>query len=195
MHRLLPTYDRLNRVRDAVFVAQGVKGTERFLVEPPASTGIQGWHPRQAPCFLDLIAVTGPHAQRPFAGIRPALQGEAWAYGSSFSRGMNVDLGGRRLSTISGTASIGPDGRTLHVGDPRAQIVETLANVRSLLAIAGLDGREGLWTMYFKHEAVWRAWRSLVDAGDEIAPPDAVTIYGDVCRDDLLFEVEVTAPA
>ena len=194
VEQLLPTYDHLNRVRDAAFVAQGVKGGGRFLLEPPASTGIQGWHPRAAPCFLDLIAVTDGQQERPFDGIRPALQGEAWAYGSSFSRGMTLELGPRRLSTISGTASIGPRGRTLHVGDPTAQIQETLANIRSLLDIAGLTGHDGLWTMYFKNEAVWQAWRALVDGGVEPAPPGAVAIYGDVCRDDLLFEVEVTVP-
>ncbi len=191
---LIPTYDHLNRVRDEVFTAHGIKGAERWLVEPPASTGIQAWHPDRARCFLDLIAVTRPGDARPFVGITPEMQCEAWAYGSSFSRGMTIDLGPRQIITISGTASIGGDGATLHVGDYRAQILETMNNIESLLKLAGGDPAKGLWTLYFKDEDCWNEWQDLVLSGELRAPPQAAGVFGDVCRDDLLFEAEVTLP-
>jgi enamine deaminase RidA (YjgF/YER057c/UK114 family) len=194
VEELIPTYGRLNRVRDVALREEGLRSDRGWELEPPASTGIQGWHPRGAPCFLDLLAVTNDGPGRPFTAIRPALQGEAWAYGSAFSRGMDVDLGGRRLATLSGTASIGPRGRTLHVGDPAAQIRETMANLDSLLDIVGADPAAGLWTLYLKDADVWAAWRALLDSGELVAPPDAVAIRADVCRDDLLFEAEVTVP-
>ena len=191
---LIPTYGHLNRVRDEVFKDEGLKDDARWLHEPPASTGIQAWHPDRAACFLDLIAVNRPGADRPFWGVTPDLQCEAWDYGSSFSRGMTIDLGRRRLVTISGTASIGGDGLTLHLDDPAAQILETMRNIDSLLELGGADPARGLWTLYFKNEHVWAAWQDLVLGGELRAPPQAAAVFGDVCRDNLLFEAEVTVP-
>ncbi|MCP4868130.1 MAG: hypothetical protein GY898_05375 [Proteobacteria bacterium] len=194
VENLIPTYDHLNRVRDEVFLAEGLKDDSKWLQEPPASTGIQAWHPDRADCFLDLIAVTRPGADRPFTGVTPDMQCEAWDYGSSFSRGMTIDLGRRRLVTISGTASIGGDGLTMHLDDPAAQILETMRNIDSLLELGKADPARGLWTLYFKDEQVWDAWQDLVLAGELRAPPQAAAVFGDVCRDNLLFEAEVTVP-
>ena len=192
---LLPSYPRLNAARDEVLEAAGVKGPDRWLVEPPASTGIQGVHPSGAPCFADLLAVRRDRGGRPFAPVRPALQGEAWEYGSSFSRGMIIDLAGRRLVTISGTASIDSRGATLHVGDHEAQILETMRNIASLLDTSLVEAPErGLWTLYFKDQVAWEAWQGLERRGAVRRAPSAVAVFGDVCRDDLLFEAEVTIP-
>lgn len=42
---------------------------------------------------------------------------EAYDYGSAFSWGMRIDLGGLVILLISGTASVDERGRTIHVGD------------------------------------------------------------------------------
>jgi len=64
---------------------------------------------------------------------------EAYAYAkpSSFSRGMRIDLNGVTILLISGTASIDEHGQSLHVGDFRAQMRRTLANIKGLLASEG----------------------------------------------------------
>ena len=191
---LVPTYQRLNDARDVVLRRERIKDADGWLVDPPASTGIQGFHPRGAPCFADLLAVRASGDVRPFEVIRPELQCEAWAYGSSFSRGMSVDLLGRGLVTISGTASIGGDGETLHLDDREAQILETLRNIETLLDAAGADPAEGLWTLYFKDEQAWEIWRRLEAVGRVRRWPSSAAVVGDVCRDDLLFEAEVTLP-
>ena len=181
---LVPTYDDLNASRDALFSRTGVRSGRR-LSRPPASTGIQGFHPRGAACFLDVLAVQGALA-RP---VRPTHQPEAWAYGSAFSRGMATGS----MVTVSGTASIAADGTTAHVGDPRAQILTTWKNILALLEAEGLDASaSAAWTVYFKDPAVVSAWNALRAEG---ALPDVpvVAILADVCRDDLLFEAEVTA--
>ena len=210
---LVPTYGRLNEARDAVFVRERIKGPEGWLVDPPSSTGIQGFHPRGAPCFADLVALRGLDGERPFDVIRPELQCEAWAYGSSFSRGMTLDLGGLldanwdltldtddatessgTTETGAGPARCGADGETLHRGDREQQILETLRNIDTLLAAARVDPSEGFWTLYFKDEQAWAAWRRLEAAGRVRRWPRSVAIFGDVCRDELLFEAEVTLP-
>ena len=65
----------------------------------------------------------------------PGLLNEAYHYPrpSSFSRGMRIDLGGVVVLLISGTASIGEDGQSLHEGDFRAQLRRTYANISGLL--------------------------------------------------------------
>ena len=57
---------------------------------------------------------------------------EAYDYGSAFSRGMRIDLNGLTILLISGTASIDDAGRTVHVGDLRAQLRRTFDNITKL---------------------------------------------------------------
>src|SRR6202021_1374817 len=61
---------------------------------------------------------------------------EAYAYAkpSSFSRGMRIDLNGLTILLISGTASIDEAGKSVHIGDFRAQMRRTLENITGLLA-------------------------------------------------------------
>src|ERR1700746_641349 len=62
---------------------------------------------------------------------------EAYDYGSAFSRGVRIDLNGLTILLISGTASIYDQGRTVHVGDLRAQVRRTYDNITKLLASEG----------------------------------------------------------
>src|SRR5579863_188348 len=64
---------------------------------------------------------------------------EAFAYAkpSSFSRGMRIELNGITILLISGTASIDESGVSVHIGDFRAQMKRTLANISGLLASEG----------------------------------------------------------
>jgi len=50
----------------------------------------------------------------------PRALNEAPAYGSSFSRGLRIDLNGLTILLISGTASVDEHGNSVHVGDFRA---------------------------------------------------------------------------
>ena len=64
---------------------------------------------------------------------------EAYAYAkpSSFSRGMRIDLNGLTILLISGTASIDEEGKSVHIGDFRAQMKRTLENITGLLESEG----------------------------------------------------------
>src|SRR6201994_4169828 len=64
---------------------------------------------------------------------------EAYAYAkpSSFSRGMRIDLNGVTILLISGTASIDESGRSIHIGDFRAQCRRTFWNITQLLESEG----------------------------------------------------------
>jgi len=56
---------------------------------------------------------------------------------SSFVRGMRIDIGDLAILLISGTASIDDQGRTVHIGDFRAQCQRTYFNITCLLEAEG----------------------------------------------------------
>ena len=115
----------------------------------------------------------------------------------SFSRAALATLPGQRWLFISGTASI-VGHQTQHAGDVRAQTEETLRNIAVLLAQANRAEDSQDWTLaavqykvYVRHVADFGAVRAVLDAQ---LPSAAVRIYvqADVCRDDLLVEIEAT---
>jgi len=91
---------------------------------------------------------------------------------------------------ISGTAAIDASGATVHAGDAAAQIEATLANVRAILDAAGCRDEDVLQAIaYCKTPDVEGV---LNDRWADLPWPRVVAI-ADVCRDDLLFEIEATA--
>lgn len=88
---------------------------------------------------------TIPHAPvRKRAITNHAVLNEAFAYpkASSFSRGVRIDLDGLVILLISGTVSIDENGESVHIGDFRAQMRRTLANIAGLLASEGCTWRD-----------------------------------------------------
>ncbi len=187
--RLLQWYDELNRVRTAAYSELGVYDPQNFAALP-ASTGIQGAHPSGAECFMDLLLVSGDPATPPARPMRSTHQCEAGAYGSSFSRGKRVEVGGARLLYVSGTASIDLSGATVHLGDHRQQVLETMDAVQNLLSAEQTDLAQIVTSvLFFKKEQGFAAWQELCRQGRLPSFP-GIPVYADVCRDDLLFEVE-----
>jgi len=191
--RLLDGYGDLNRVRTAHFAREGLGENARagFF---PASTGIQG-RSLDEECFLSLLAVDGARARgfgvAPIAGS--VRQPHAFSYGSAFSRGMTLSCGGRRTIHVSGTASIDSRGRTVHVGDAEAQSVETLLCIAALLEEQGASlDRISTATLFCKNREAHEAYRNVVRL---LRIPEFPTlpVLADVCRPDLLVEIEAVA--
>lgn len=99
---------------------------------------------------------------------------------------------------ISGTASI-VGHRSLHVGDTAAQTRETLANIEALLAEANRVARGAHFSLNALACKVYvRRPADLPVIQAELASafgPDARIVYlqADICRQDLLVEIEATA--
>jgi enamine deaminase RidA (YjgF/YER057c/UK114 family) len=89
--------------------------------------------PLEALCSMDLYALLNPESATIELMHTPTLN-EAAEYGSSFARGMKVDLPDKTMLFISGTASIDERGVTVHLGDTRKQMERMLLNIRELLA-------------------------------------------------------------
>ncbi len=147
----------------------------------------------------DLIGelVKAPIQKRAISN--PAVLNEAREYGSAFSRGMRIDLNGLVILLISGTASIDEQGRTLHVGDLRAQTRRTFANIDALLASEGATWKDIVRTTCYLRDierdyAVFNEERSAYYQEKGLDPlPASTGIQAILCRPELLIEIEAIA--
>lgn len=116
----------------------------------------------------------------------------------TFSRAAFAHLPGQELLFISGTASI-VGHRTLHVGDIAGQTRETLANIAALLESANGLTRSTPYTMselslraYIRHGEDYPSVQAIVEAQVGSDAP-VVYVQADICRHDLLVEIEAMA--
>ena len=190
---ILDWYGPFNDARNAAFRRMGLIGRDGDG-PVPASTGIAGRNARGGFCALDLIALQARAGGRlAVRRLHSPRQSEATEYGSAFARAIELSLGEARYIFISGTASIDEHGATVHPGDFETQARYTLEVVDALLAEAGAGlAHLAQATAFLKRPADARAFeRILARAGLADAP--IVATVADVCRDDLLFEIDATA--
>lgn len=160
----------------------------------PASTGVSGRNPAGTALTAAAWAIR-PHddSAKAFHIVPSPRQCPAPAYGSAFSRAVEIQSAGFHQLLISGTASIAPDGRTAHVGDVRAQIELSMQVVKEILKSRWMSFADvSRATAYFATPAdvvVWEDW--CAQHGLQALP--VVAAVCDICRDDLLFEIELDA--
>lgn len=185
---ILSWYREFNEVRDAFFRKKSL-----FDGLAPASTGMGGRNAAGAALMAGLLAVK-PKGQHVHAAPVPSpLQRPALEYGSSFSRAVELAMPDHRRLLVSGTASIGPDGQTLHVGDVDAQIARTMDVVKAILDSRGMDWNHVCRAVaYFKRADDVDCFENYCARTGLQALP-VVLAQGDICRDELLFEIEVDA--
>lgn len=185
---ILAWYDDFNRVRTAHYA------NVRFRTGSwPASTGVAGANPAGAALAVAAWAVQPLDGGVVAREIASPLQCPAPSYGSSFSRAMEVESGGCRRLFVSGTASIEPGGKTVWIGDAKKQIDLTMEVVTAILQSRGMALRDVRRAIaYFQHPAVkpwFDAWRT----AREMRTLPFIAVHCDLCREDLLFELELDA--
>lgn len=140
-----------------------------------------------------------PIHKRPMSA--PQVLNEAFEYArpSSFSRGMRVDLKGVTFLFISGTASVDEEGRTVHVGDFRAQTWRTFRNITKLLESEGATWRDVVRTTCYLRD-IERDYKDFNEVRTAfyralgLDPlPASTGIQARLCREDLLVEIEAIA--
>ena len=190
----LERYRQFNIGRQQAFLAAGHSAFEGAPAACAIGTGagdlrVRFLAGRQAP-----LAVENPR------------QVSAYRYPSSygpraptFSRAALAALGGGEVALfVSGTASI-VGHETQHLGDVRAQTLETVANLRAVLAAAQprcsapLALADLVPCIYVRHAQDQAEVQRLLDAAWGAQSPaarSAVYVQADICRADLLVEVE-----
>ena len=187
---ILGWYPDFNRVRTEFF-----NQTRVFDGLLPASTGIGAANSGGAALVCGLWAMDPKAPSIEARAMDSPLQGLATEYGSSFSRAVEVDLGDDRMLTISGTASIAPTGETLHVGDVTAQVELTMKVVRAILKSRGMDwAHVTRGVAYFRQPTDMGSYLRWCQANNVKNLP-VIVCHHTVCRDDLLYEIEIDAVA
>ena len=185
---ILAWYDEFNRVRSAHYA--GVKWRTGSL---PASTGIGARNPNGTALTVGAWAMQPVSDGARALEVGSPLQCPAPQYGSAFSRAMEIESGGWRRLLVSGTASIHPDGRTAWVDHPQNQVELTMEVVAAILHSRGMTFDDVTRaTAYFERPSYYR----LLDtwcAARHLEHLPIVFVHADVCRHDLLFELELDA--
>ena len=186
--RILDWYSEFNAVRTAFFKEHHV-----FDGLVPASTGIGGRNAAGSALTAGVLAVAPRNgAVKAFAVASP-LQCPALDYGSSFSRAVELEEPGIRRVLVSGTASITPEGQTLHGDDVDAQTRLTMQVVHAILESRGMDWSNVTRAIaYIKHHRD-RMCLARYAAAAKLPTFPLFRTINDVCRDDLLFEIELDA--
>jgi enamine deaminase RidA (YjgF/YER057c/UK114 family) len=131
----------------------------------------------------------------------PDVLNEAYDYPkpSSFSRGLRIEGDGLVTLYISGTASIDEYGRSIHIGDFRAQLRRTFYNITRLLAAEGATWKDIVRTTCYLRDIerdyeVFNEERTAFYREQELDPlPASTGIQAILCRPELLVEIEAIA--
>jgi len=185
---LLEWYDEFNVVRTQFFNETGI-----FDCMVPASTGIGAGNQFGAAIMMDILAVKPKNNQLIIQDVISPLQYPALDYKSSFSRAVEIKYPTHKNLLISGTASIDTNGATAHLDDPEKQIRLTMKVVHAIL-----KSRDMHWEDLFRGIAYFKDMDYLpiynkVASELEIKNFPLAISHADVCRHDLLFEIEVDA--
>ena len=191
LDNILDWYGEFNALRTAFFTEQHV-----FQGIVPASTGVGMRNPQSAALMGGLLAVKPGSPQVNVMAVPSPLQCPALNYRSGFSRAVEVEVPGRRHLYISGTASIDLHGASVYCGDVRGQIARTMSVVDALLQSRGMT-----WNTHVTRAVAY--FPDLQDAphfagycqAHALTERPVTTVEATICRQDLLFEIELDAVA
>jgi 2-iminobutanoate/2-iminopropanoate deaminase len=140
-----------------------------------------------------------PIEKRPITNLNTLNEAYAYAKPSSFSRGMRIDLNGLTILLISGTASIDENGKSVHIGDFRAQMRRTYRNITQLLESEGCTWHDIVRTTCYlrdidrDYEAFNEERTSFFKEQGLDPLPASTGIEAKLCRPELLVEIEAIA--
>lgn len=183
---ILDWYDELNKARSKFFEEEDLYN--KFI---PASTGIGLSNNTGSSILASAISVHGDDVKvRPLAS---PLQCAALDYKSSFSRAVKFTLPDSEKLLISGTASIAPEGDTMHKDNVNKQIEKTMNVVSAILSDNSMSFRDVTRAIaYFPEDSFAENFNEICEKygldSDFVAKVNAI-----VCREDLLFEIELDA--
>ncbi len=193
--RALERYRRFSLGRHEAFVAKG----RAISTDAPAASAVGKRSGATVICFLA--------APRPGIPIENPRQVSAYSYpaqygprGPTFSRALFTSWDGQPQLYISGTAAIFGH-LSQHEGDAGAQAGETIVNLRSVMDEARAHGRMDVrqdtdlqFKVYLRqpeyHAVAQAQLRKAFGPG-----PSIVYLQADICRPELLLEIEVVCAA
>jgi len=184
---ILAWYDLLNKARNRFFELHKIY--DHLM---PASTGIGLTNLAGAAMAAQILAVIPKDKRISIREANSPLQNEALNYKSSFSRGVKMKALDHRKLYISGTASIDKNGKTVFVDSTAGQIDLTMDVVNAILRAEKMNWSDTASSLvYFKHHKDFHLFDSYCKDHNLNIPH--IKLEADVCRENLLFEIELDA--
>ncbi len=193
---ILDWYGDFNIARNSCYSDFGLLGNsdspeKAENIYLPASTGIEGRNPSSMPVTMDVLAIRRSQSSK--IQIRPiygSMQRSAFRYGSAFSRAIVIEEPSGKLILVSGTAAIDEQGNSIYLGNTEAQIRHTLNVVSSLVADEGATFQDLCEaTIFLKHTHDFAIYQRIAEEINITNAP-SVNVNANVCRDELLFEID-----
>lgn len=185
---ILKDYDILNEAREQFFRKQE-PALNRFF---PASTATHGRIKDDEDLSAEFCAFSGERLS--VVSQSSPLQNEAVLYGKLFTRAAVVRLPRNRLIFISGTASIDRNGASRHAGDFQGQLAFTLEVISKILHELSADFSNIVQAaIYIKRNSDMNSCVRILDEADFPSSRGLFLPDVDLCRHDLLCEIEATA--
>ena len=190
LDRLLDWYGVFNEARINFY-----NSNSTFEKLVPASTGIGARNKERASLDTGYYAIKPKDGSTSIMKVDSPMQCEAFNYKSAFSRAVEIKTGNIRKLIISGTASISEDGKSVHMGYINKQIEMTMDIVNKILL-----SRKMSWEnvtraiVYYKESDGGSLYKEYCHA-NKIPPFPTAFFFSSVCRDELLFEIELDAVA
>lgn len=157
----------------------------------PASTGIGGKNRNGSKICLELNAIKPGRNDFIIEKVRSPLQCSAENYGSSFSRAVSYSDSEYSNLTISDTASIDQEGKTMHVNDFRNQVELSFKIIEAILESQNYDFRHIIRAYAYCSDISYvKMFYEYVEThfSDKFA---FICTGNKICRNGLLFEVEM----
>jgi len=182
-------YQGLVEARRTLFSEHGLTADSHYI----ASTGIEG-RAAEAPVkvSMDAYAIGGLMPEQVKYLQAPSQIGPTHLYGVSFERATTIAFRDRQHIYISGTASIDPLGKVLHIGNVLAQLDRALENIEALLhdADASLES-VAHFIVYLRDPDDADNVRRVLDQRFPSTP--TLLTWAPVCRPTWLVEIEAVA--
>jgi enamine deaminase RidA (YjgF/YER057c/UK114 family) len=188
VHDILKWYNELNCARTDFFHEENI-----FKGIIPASTGIGINNLSGRSLIMNAHLLKTGDSSPLIRVIDSPMQCPATEYRSSFSRAVEINHKTSNKLIISGTASIDSRGITLYPGNVLMQINHTMKVVKSIM-----DNEKYGWENMVRAIAYFRDMNHVhyfIDycLTNQIDSSSVLIAGGTICRDDLLFEIEVDA--
>ena len=195
-------YQGMNHARKEIYNEINFAGRTGSLVDFPASTGI-GMQDRS---LTYSTLACKPGTLNKVISIENQAQTPAFEYPEDeskfqplFSRAIALLNGDKALCSISGTASI-LEAKSMYIGDAEKQTELTLDNIENLISVENLKANNidvengGLdaavqFVVYIKQVEDYEVVRAICEKRLPGNVPQFY-VHADVCRDDLLVEIE-----
>ncbi len=188
LDNLLKWYGDFNDMRTEFFHKHNV-----FNNIVPGGTGIGARNPSETAYVGELLALKPKKSGIEILAVPSPLQCPAIDYKSSFSRAVEINLPDYQYLSVSGTASIEPGGKTVNLNDTTGQIDLTMKVISAILESRNMDWSDTAKAIaYFKDIKEVPLFYQYLRDNNYPSLPVAIS-HADICRDDLLFELELDA--